>query len=297
MSDETLPVAAQEPATQAQDDPPPITEEEANRVAASGAVEEGDPVQKIYDAVAATSGSQTPVVPAQNVEGPPGPAESMLPETLRPQPIEQDQDGQGGGGVAASPDSEDVMNVADKSGPKPYQVLGPDGKPATTGDVQLAIDLARKLHPDRFPNNPTSVQFVNDLREWDGGQKQGATDIGNNVQLNASLYGDGKTPVDESLAHDFLQTVVHEMMHVNAGPGEKLATLIPFIHSSHDRLANAIADNLEEDFLNQRKAPKANQSQAADQSTADSGQAQSVSGPSAPGPGDYPEGNDSLDTA
>ncbi|AYQ30383.1 hypothetical protein DT070_05190 [Polaromonas sp. SP1] len=55
----------------------------------------------------------------------------------------------------------------------------------------------------------------------------------NNIQLNSGLYGDSSTKVDEFLRDRFLQTLAHEMLHVNEGPGS-------FILSNQFRMGNPI---------------------------------------------------------
>ncbi|MFX8813219.1 hypothetical protein ABTM61_20030, partial [Acinetobacter baumannii] len=52
------------------------------------------------------------------------------------------------------------------------------------------------------------------------------TDWGNNIALNSRLYGDGGTPVIGVLRSEFLQTLAHEMLHVNQGIGGKAITRI-----------------------------------------------------------------------
>src|SRR5208337_4001702 len=149
--------------------------------------------------------------------------------------------------------------------PKPFTVTGPDGKPVTTGEVELIVRLARQHLPKHFPENPASVQFINDLQGLDGEPKQGETDFDNKMKLDTASHGrDPHTPTIDENAHDFIQTVLHEMIHVNQNLLEKIVARIPFVHSSQDRLAGAIADNIEDDFLKQRKLPNAAKSQRGD---------------------------------
>lgn len=52
------------------------------------------------------------------------------------------------------------------------------------------------------------------------------TDWSNNITLNSHLYEDSKTPVMDLVRSDFLQTLAHEMLHVNQGIAGKLITRI-----------------------------------------------------------------------
>lgn len=54
----------------------------------------------------------------------------------------------------------------------------------------------------------------------------GMTDWSNNITLNSKLYGDSKTPVNDMLRSEFLQTLAHEMLHVNQSVGGKAITRI-----------------------------------------------------------------------
>jgi putative RNase toxin 21 of polymorphic toxin system len=124
------------------EDPPPITEEEADRVAASGAVEEGDPVSRIYEAVRALPANAATPAATQDGPGTNVPAESMLPGSLRPAPIESaegDQveheqspieETQGGNGATAT-DWEVEQKDGYDLGSGPVQVATLDSPSAT----------------------------------------------------------------------------------------------------------------------------------------------------------------------
>jgi hypothetical protein len=68
----------------------------------------------------------------------------------------------------------------------------------------------------------------------------GVTDFFNNVTLNSDRFGDSKTPVRPNDEYQFLQTMAHEMMHVNANPLEKIRDRIPYYHNRIDDKADAI---------------------------------------------------------
>lgn len=61
----------------------------------------------------------------------------------------------------------------------------------------------------------------------------GKTDWFNNIQLNSRNYGDKNTSVDEFIRSDFLQTLAHEMLHVNQNAGN-------FLLSNQFRMGNPV---------------------------------------------------------
>ena len=55
-----------------------------------------------------------------------------------------------------------------------------------------------------------------------GSRGSGRTDWLNNVELNSRIYGGSNTRVDHFIHDRFLQTLAHEMLHVNESPGSFL---------------------------------------------------------------------------
>ena len=75
----------------------------------------------------------------------------------------------------------------------------------------------------------------------------GKADWFNNITLNSRLYGDSNTPVVEDMREAFLQTLAHEMLHVNENPAQFfLSTLFRmgnpagYFHRLIDQKADAI---------------------------------------------------------
>lgn len=123
---------------------------------------------------------------------------------------------------------------------------------ATRSDIAIAIDVIKQYVPEIYPVAPTSVTAVPNLSSWYGAPLQGYTDLRNNIQINANLYGDCKTPVDEFVTSDFLQTIAHEWQHVQQSAFEKMLTHGP-LHSQLDTNAERIAEKIRNEFARRRK--------------------------------------------
>ena len=61
----------------------------------------------------------------------------------------------------------------------------------------------------------------------------GKTDWFNNITLNSRLYGDSNTTVNEFVRDRFLQTLAHEMLHVNENA-------VGFLLSNQFRMGNPL---------------------------------------------------------
>lgn len=57
-----------------------------------------------------------------------------------------------------------------------------------------------------------------------GENGSGRTDWFNNIEMTSRNYGDGNTPVNEFIRDRFLQTLAHEMLHVNENAVQFLAS-------------------------------------------------------------------------
>jgi RHS repeat-associated protein len=97
---------------------------------------------------------------------------------------------------------------------------------ATDEEIRRAIATLKCANPGDFPKLPSSVTMASL-----GEKGAGSTDWSNNIQLNSGLYGDSSTPVNEFVRSNFLQTLAHEMLHVNQGPGS-------FLLSNQFRMSN-----------------------------------------------------------
>ncbi len=123
---------------------------------------------------------------------------------------------------------------------------------ATRSDIAIATDVIKQLIPEIYPVAPTSVTAVSNLSSWYGAPLQGYTDLHNNIQINANLYGDCKTPVDEFVVSEFLQTIAHEWQHVQQSAFEKMLTHGP-LHRQLDTNAELIAEKVRNEFVRRRK--------------------------------------------
>jgi hypothetical protein len=85
------------------------------------------------------------------------------------------------------------------------------------------------------------------LSNWYGGGLQGYTDYSNNIQMQANLYGDGSKQVDPLMASEFIQTLAHELLHVQQSSLEKLLTHGE-LHEQIDRNAELIAKRVADKF-------------------------------------------------
>ena len=129
---------------------------------------------------------------------------------------------------------------------------------ATPSDVSIALDVIRAYVPELYPVAPTSVTPVPNLHtwlpDWLGGRSlQGYTDLQNNIQINSDLYGDCKTPVDQFVTLEFIQTIAHEWQHVQQSSFEQLLTHGP-LHDQINTNATIISEKVLNDFLQRRKA-------------------------------------------
>jgi hypothetical protein len=92
------------------------------------------------------------------------------------------------------------------------------------------------------------------LPDWlGGGSLQGYTDLQKNIQINSDLYGDCKTPVDQNVTSEFIQTIAHEWQHVQQSLSEQLLTHGP-LHDQININATIISEKVLNDFLLRRKA-------------------------------------------
>jgi hypothetical protein len=96
------------------------------------------------------------------------------------------------------------------------------------------------------------VTPINDLHNWLQMPLQGYTDPFNNIQINANEYGDSNTPVDEFLTTEFLQTLAHELQHVQQGLLEKVLSHGE-LHDIIDSNATIMANSVVNEYLRRMK--------------------------------------------
>ena len=87
---------------------------------------------------------------------------------------------------------------------------------ATDDEIRRAVATLKCTNSGEFEKLARSISMA-DMGE----NGAGMTDWSNNITLNSKLYGDSKTPVMNELRSEFLQTLAHEMLHVNQGVGGK----------------------------------------------------------------------------
>jgi hypothetical protein len=113
---------------------------------------------------------------------------------------------------------------------------------ATAKEIATAIQALQDCAPETLPISPTSATPVPDLTGFFGEPVVGYTDYENNIQINANNYGDINTPVSQFLTFEFLQTLAHEMQHVQQSALEQFLTH-GTLHDIIDSNADIIARN------------------------------------------------------
>jgi RHS repeat-associated protein len=112
---------------------------------------------------------------------------------------------------------------------------------ATDEEIKKAVATLRCANPGEFDKLARSITMANM-----GENGAGMTDWSNNITLNSNLYGDSRTPVIDVIRSEFLQTLAHEMLHVNQSIGGKVITRIRmghplgFFHRQLDERAEAM---------------------------------------------------------
>ena len=81
---------------------------------------------------------------------------------------------------------------------------------ATRAEINAALQTLRTSYASDFAKAPASVTPVPM-----GENGLGMTDWGNNVSLNSDRFGSGTDCVKSGDEYQFLQTLAHEMLHVN----------------------------------------------------------------------------------
>ncbi|OAI58867.1 hypothetical protein RSP795_22525 [Ralstonia solanacearum] len=88
---------------------------------------------------------------------------------------------------------------------------------ATREQINAAVQVLRESFPEVLAASPNSVTGVAGLSGVVGNPLAGKTDLSGNIQYNADLYGADGVPVKADNLDDFLQTIAHEMQHLNEG--------------------------------------------------------------------------------
>ena len=117
---------------------------------------------------------------------------------------------------------------------------------ATDREIWLAVASLVCAYPSYFSRVPSSVTMVNM-----GEGADGATDWFNSISLNSRLYGDSNTPVDPFVVSQFLQTLAHEMLHVNEPIPNRLLNNL-FRMSNPFGFLHRLLDKEAEDMIGQQ---------------------------------------------
>ena len=116
---------------------------------------------------------------------------------------------------------------------------------ATDQEIRNAVAALRCANPGEFNKLARSITMSNL-----GENGQAMTDPLNNILLNSRLYGDSNTPLNqfnEYAADGFLQTIAHEMLHVNEKPFSRwlserfrMSSPLGYVHRRLDEKAEAM---------------------------------------------------------
>ncbi|QIL80982.1 RHS repeat protein [Diaphorobacter sp. HDW4A] len=98
-------------------------------------------------------------------------------------------------------------------GSNPLNSVDPMGL-ATREQIDTAIQLLQGSFPEIL-RRPNSVTGVPSLSGTLGQLLAGRTDLSGNIKYNADLYGPDGVSVPDCKIDDFLQTMAHEMQHLN----------------------------------------------------------------------------------
>jgi RHS repeat-associated protein len=135
----------------------------------------------------------------------------------------------------------DDMNMYAYVGNNPINRYDPTGL-ATDAEIQSARHLLMTRYPLVFPKAPRSIQVAPM-----GENGLGVTNWKNEITLNADRFGDSKTPIRAGDEYQFLQTIAHEMMHVNQNPPRRaldnllrMGNPLGFLHRALDDEADAL---------------------------------------------------------
>ncbi|WP_280033898.1 RHS repeat-associated core domain-containing protein, partial [Delftia tsuruhatensis] len=104
-------------------------------------------------------------------------------------------------------------NLSGYSEGSPLNYFDPVGL-ATKEQVDTAVNVLKGQFPEIL-KTPKSVTGVVGLSGTLGQVLAGRTDLSGNIQYNADIYGEDGVSMCDSKLDDFLQTMAHEMQHLN----------------------------------------------------------------------------------
>ena len=142
-------------------------------------------------------------------------------------------------------------------GGNPLTYTDPEGL-ATQGEINAAMQTLGGNHPSDFPNMPSTVGTA---PMTDG---LGRTGWANNILLNSNRFGNASECVKSGDEYQFLQTLAHEMLHVNESLGNRLLSNsirmgnpLGYFHRKLDDRADAmVTRDLIEKYQKARNADK-----------------------------------------
>ncbi|WP_440534607.1 RHS repeat-associated core domain-containing protein [Variovorax sp. YR566] len=98
----------------------------------------------------------------------------------------------------------------------PLSFIDPQGL-STAAEISAALGTLRDSYPMDFPKSPSSV---NPFPMGENGL--GMTDWTNNIRINSDRFGDSSKCVRSGDEYQFLQTLAHELLHVNESIARRL---------------------------------------------------------------------------
>ncbi|MDN3370535.1 hypothetical protein ACQZ32_00980 [Ralstonia pseudosolanacearum] len=114
---------------------------------------------------------------------------------------------------------------------------------ATQREVDAAITTLQQTYPAEFPKLPTSVGMASM-----GENGLGMTDWKNNIKLNSDRFGGRDDCIRYGDEYQFLQTLAHEMLHVNetflhrlASNSFRMGNPLGYLHRQLDDRADVMA--------------------------------------------------------
>ncbi|BCB27724.1 hypothetical protein SKTS_26100 [Sulfurimicrobium lacus] len=130
---------------------------------------------------------------------------------------------------------------------------------ATQSEISAAVQTLTSSYPQDFSKPPASVTPFPM-----GENGLGMTDWGNNITLNSNRFGGSSECVKRGDEYQFLQTLAHEMLHVNESIPRRLLSNsfrmgnpIGYFHRQLDDKANAMAtQKIIEKYIKTRNANK-----------------------------------------
>ena len=139
----------------------------------------------------------------------------------------------------------------------PVNFVDPSGL-ATDCEANTAINVLMKRFPEILSKKPRSVRGEKNLQGWLHyfGVDQplgGVTSVTDDITYNANLYGQNGINIPQGKEDDFLQTLAHEMQHVQANFLERSVTSFGEIEDLIDHNGDLMFKQTYKEFMLERK--------------------------------------------